>query len=91
MVLVILMVGALFPSVGDSIGRLDVPKGVAELLGRRGLRKLAGWMRSEIGAVYGPLVIGAVAIVGRRRVHRRRGGRGHPRADARAPDPALAR
>ena len=33
MFLVILMVGALFPAVGDSIGRLDLPEGVADLLG----------------------------------------------------------
>src|SRR5205809_3575302 len=59
---VILMVGALFPSVGDSIGRLDVPEGVAELLGGADYGTIAGWMRSEIGAVYGPLVTAATAI-----------------------------
>jgi ABC-2 type transport system permease protein len=62
MLAVILMVGALFPAVGDSIGKLDVPEGVAELLGGADYGTLAGWMRSEIGAVYGPLVIGAIAI-----------------------------
>ena len=59
---VIVMVGALFPSVGDSIGKLEVPEGVAELLGGADYGTLAGWMRSEIGAVYGPLVIAATAI-----------------------------
>jgi beta-exotoxin I transport system permease protein len=59
---VIVMVGALFPAVGDSIGKLDLPKGVAELLGGADYGTIAGWMRSEIGAVYGPLVIAAVAI-----------------------------
>ena len=59
---VILMVGALFPAVGDSIGRLEVPEGVAELLGGADYGTIAGWMRSEIGAVYGPLVIAATAI-----------------------------
>ncbi len=63
MILAILMVGALFPSVGDAIGKLDVPKGVAELLGGADYGSLTGWMRSEIGAVYGPLVIGAAAIM----------------------------
>jgi ABC-2 type transport system permease protein len=62
MAAVILMVGALFPSVGDSIGKLDVPEGVAELLGGADYGTIAGWMRSEIGAVYGPLVIAATAI-----------------------------
>jgi ABC-2 type transport system permease protein len=59
---VIVMVGALFPAVGDSIGKLDVPEGVAELLGGADYGTIAGWMRSEIGAVYGPLVIAATAI-----------------------------
>jgi beta-exotoxin I transport system permease protein len=62
MALVIVMVGALFPSVGGSIGKLDLPEGVSELLGGADYATLAGWMRSEIGAVYGPLVIGGVAI-----------------------------
>ena len=63
MAVVIIMVGALFPSVGGTIGKLNVPKGVANLLGGADYGTLAGWMRSEIGAVYGPLVIAATAIV----------------------------
>ena len=70
------MVGALFPAVGGSIGKLDLPEGVTELLGGADYGTLAGWMRSEIGAVYGPLVIGAVGDHGRRRLDRRRGGGG---------------
>ena len=62
MTLVILMVGALFPAVGDSIGKLDLPEGVADLLGGADYGTIAGWMRSEIGAVYGPLVVAATAI-----------------------------
>lgn len=62
MAAVILMVGALFPAVGGSIGKLDLPEGVAELLGGADYGTIAGWMRSEIGAVYGPLVIAATAI-----------------------------
>jgi ABC-2 type transport system permease protein len=64
MLAVIVMVGALFPAVGDSIGRLDLPEGVADLLGGADYGTIAGWMRSEIGAVYGPLVVGAIAIIG---------------------------
>jgi ABC-2 type transport system permease protein len=64
MIAVIVMVGTLFPAVGDSIGKLDLPEGVAELLGGADYSTIQGWMRSEIGAVYGPLVIGAIAIVG---------------------------
>lgn len=62
MAVVIIMVGALFPSVGGTIGKLNVPKGVANLLGGADYGTLAGWMRSEIGAVYGPLVVAATAI-----------------------------
>ena len=62
MALVIVLVGALFPAVGDSIGKLDVPEGVATLLGGADYSTIAGWMRSEIGAIYGPLVVGATAI-----------------------------
>jgi len=60
--LVILMVGALFPAVGGSIGKLDLPDGVTDLLGGADYGTLTGWLRSEIGAVYGPLVIAGVAI-----------------------------
>ncbi len=62
MIAVILMVGALFPSVGGTIGTLHVPEGVANLLGGADYGTITGWMRSEIGAVYGPLVIAATAI-----------------------------
>jgi hypothetical protein len=62
--LAILMVGALFPAVGGSIGKLDLPAGVADLLGGADYGTITGWMRSEVGAVYGPLVIAAIAITG---------------------------
>ncbi len=62
MALVIVMVGALFPTVGDSIGKLDLPKGVATLLGGADYGTITGWMRSEIGSVYGPLVIAYTGI-----------------------------
>jgi ABC-2 type transport system permease protein len=62
MLAVILMVGALFPSVGDSIGKLNVPTGVANLLGGADYGSITGWMQSEIGAIYGPLVVAASAI-----------------------------
>jgi ABC-2 type transport system permease protein len=62
MALVILMVGALFPAVGDSIGKLDLPEGITALLGGADYRTITGWMRSEIGAVYGPLVVAFTGI-----------------------------
>jgi beta-exotoxin I transport system permease protein len=62
MIAVLLAVGALFPAVGGSIGKLSLPKGVSELLGGADYGTLTGWLRSEIGAVYGPLVIAAIAI-----------------------------
>jgi ABC-2 type transport system permease protein len=62
MLAVILMVGALFPSIGGSIGKLNVPDGVSNLLGGADYGSITGWMRSEVGAIYGPLVIAASAI-----------------------------
>jgi beta-exotoxin I transport system permease protein len=62
MALVILMVGALFPAVGDSIGKLDLPEGVTTLLGGADYGTITGWMRSEVGAVYGPLVVAFTGI-----------------------------
>ncbi len=61
-VLVILLVGALFPAVGSSIGKLSLPKGVTTLLGGADYATLTGWMRSEIGAVYGPLLLAYTGI-----------------------------
>ncbi len=61
-VIVILIVGALFPAVGSSIGKLDLPKGVTTLLGGADYATLTGWMRSEIGAVYGPLLLAYTGI-----------------------------
>ncbi len=62
MALVIVMVGALFPAAGDKIGKLDLPEGVATLLGGADYGTITGWMRSEIGAVYGPLVVAFTGI-----------------------------
>jgi ABC-2 type transport system permease protein len=64
LIAVMLAVGALFPAVGHSIGKLSIPKGVAELLGGADYGTIAGWYRSEMGAIYGPLVIAALAITG---------------------------
>ena len=62
LIAVLLAVGALFPAVGHTIGKLNIPKGVAELLGGADYGTITGWFRSEIGSIYGPLVIGALAI-----------------------------
>ena len=62
LVAVLVIVGALFPAVGGTIGKLSLPRGVSELLGGSDYATLTGWFQSEIGSVYGPLVIGAVAI-----------------------------
>lgn len=64
MVVVILIVGALFPSLGDTIGKLELPEGVAELLGGADYGTLTGWLQTEIGSVYGPLVLAAAGITG---------------------------
>ena len=62
LVTVLLIVGALFPSVGDTIGKLHLPKGVADLLGGADYSTITGWYRSEIASFYGPLLVAAVAI-----------------------------
>jgi ABC-2 type transport system permease protein len=64
LIAVMLAVGALFPAVGHTIGKLNIPKGVAQLLGGADYGTITGWFRSEIASVYGPLVIGALAITG---------------------------
>ena len=83
--------GALFPSVGDSIGKLDLPEGRRRRCsGGADYGTITGWMRSEIGAVYGPLVIAYTGISVAVSLDGGRGGGRHPRADARLPDRALA-
>jgi ABC-2 type transport system permease protein len=59
---VIVAVGALFPAVGHTIGRLDVPDSVANLLGGADYGTITGWFRSEIAEIYAPLVVAALAI-----------------------------
>jgi hypothetical protein len=62
LVIVIMIVGALYPSLKDTFGKLNVPRGVANLLGGADYSTLPGWLQSEIVATYGPLVFCAVAI-----------------------------
>lgn len=64
LIAVMAAVGALFPAVGHSIGKLHVPASVANLLGGADYGTITGWFRSEIAVIYGPLVIGALAITG---------------------------
>jgi ABC-2 type transport system permease protein len=64
LVAVMIAVGALFPAVGHTIGKINVPTSVANLLGGADYGTITGWFRSEIAAVYGPLVIAGLAITG---------------------------
>ncbi len=64
LIAVMTAVGALFPAVGHSIGKLPVSASVSNLLGGADYGTITGWFRSEIGIFYGPLVIGALAITG---------------------------
>jgi ABC-2 type transport system permease protein len=59
---VVVGVGALFPTLGHTIGKLSLPKGVADLLGGANYSTLSGWLKSEIVSIYGPLVLVGVAI-----------------------------
>jgi len=62
LIAVSIFVGALFPSVGHTFGKLNVPTGVANLLGGADYGTITGWFRSEIAVIYAPLVIAALAI-----------------------------
>ena len=62
LIAVLLAVGALFPAIGHTIGKLNIPKGVSQLLGGADYATITGWFDSEIGSVYGPLLMGAMAI-----------------------------
>ncbi|HJS95341.1 MAG TPA: hypothetical protein VJ741_13840 [Solirubrobacteraceae bacterium] len=64
LIAVMAALGALFPNVGHTIGRLSIPRSVSNLLGGGDYGTITGWFRSEIAAIYGPLVIGALAITG---------------------------
>ena len=64
LIAVMAAVGALFPSVGHTIGTLKIPRGVSNLLGGADYGTITGWFRGEIASVYGPLVIGGLAIAG---------------------------
>jgi ABC-2 type transport system permease protein len=64
LIAVMLMVGALFPAVGHTIGKLNIPSSVANLLGGADYGTITGWFRSELAVIYAPLVIGALAITG---------------------------
>lgn len=64
LICVMAAVGALFPAVGHTIGTINVPRGVSNLLGGGDYGTITGWFRSEIASIYGPLVIAALAITG---------------------------
>jgi ABC-2 type transport system permease protein len=54
--------GALFPAFGESLGKVDLPEGVGDLLGGGDFATIAGWLDTEIASVYGPLVVAGSAI-----------------------------
>lgn len=62
LVVMCVAVGALFPSLGATIGKLNLPKGVAGLLGGADYSTLAGWLKSEIVSILGPVIVAGVAI-----------------------------
>jgi len=54
--------GALFPAFGESLGKVDLPEGVGDLLGGGDFASIQGWLDTEIASVYGPLVVAGSAI-----------------------------
>lgn len=61
---VAILVCALFPSIGGSIGDLDLGKGVSGLVGGGDFSTLPGYLNAEIFSIYGPLVLISSAITG---------------------------
>lgn len=57
-----LAVGGLYPALGDSLGALNLPKGVADLVGGGDFTTLAGFLKSEVITTLGPLVIAGAGI-----------------------------
>jgi ABC-2 type transport system permease protein len=49
--------GALFPAFGESLGKVELPQGVGDLLGGGDFASITGWLNTEIASVYGPLVV----------------------------------
>jgi ABC-2 type transport system permease protein len=62
MIAICLAVGALFPALGTTIGKLNLPKGVADLLGGADYSTISGWLKSEIVSILGPVLVAGVAI-----------------------------
>ena len=62
LILLTAVVGALFPSIGHSIGAVNLPTGVSDIVGGGDFATIAGWLQIEVVSVYGPLVFAAVAI-----------------------------
>ena len=62
--LVAVLVCALFPSIGGSIGDLNLGKGVSALVGGGDFSSLPGYLNAEIFSIYGPLVLIGSAIMG---------------------------
>lgn len=61
---VVILVCALFPSLGGSIGDLDLGKGVSGLLGGGDFSTLPGYLNTEVFSFYGPLILIGSAITG---------------------------
>jgi ABC-2 type transport system permease protein len=57
------IVGSLFPSLGGSIGHLNLSSEVSGLIGGSDFSTITGWLRAEITSIYGPLVFSGVAIL----------------------------
>ena len=56
------LVGTLYPSLGDSIADVEIPKEIGDFIGGGDLATIQGWLRAEIMAVYGPVVFAVIAI-----------------------------
>lgn len=64
LVAVIVLEGALYPSLGESLGKVDLGSGVSGLIGGGDFSTLTGWFSTEVFSIYGPAFLIGLAITG---------------------------
>ena len=62
MAVIIVLVCALFPSLGESLGNLNLGSGASNLLGGGDFSTLPGYLSTEVFSIYGPAVVIGVGI-----------------------------
>ncbi len=58
----LLMLGALFPAIGGTFGKLKVGEGVSNLLGGADYGTLSGYLKAEAVSILAPLIVAGIAV-----------------------------